>query len=870
MDRQRFEHVQAVFREALLTAPEDLGIFLDSRCGDDGELRRQVEALLTAHREAKGFLEPGSPLAAAAELVGHTLGPYRVIQRLGDGGMGAVYLAERADHAFRMRIAIKVLRPGMVSEELVRSFATERQILAALDHPHIAKLIDGGTTPEGLPYFAMEYVEGKPIGAYCDDRRSSLRQRLELFLVLCDAVAFAHANLVVHRDLKPSNILITGDGVLKLLDFGIAKLLNPELSATSHRTTLAMLHMLTPEYASPEQIRGGMVTTASDVYSLGVLLYELLTGRGPYVLTTGSPTEVLDAVCHRVPEPPSSALSRRPDEGSGPLRRRSDLARLRRRLSGDLDAIVGKALQKTPEQRYASVVLLAEDLRRHLQGLPVRARRSSLPYRASKFVRRYRWQLAAVSALLVTLLVLGGWLAREKARAEAALEQVEQERDRSERLAEFMVALFAAPNPRTDREHTLTATDMLERGAEKLLAELSDQPGVQARARTEIGQILGELGEYDLAVTLLQGAVATGQELGDDRGLARSLSVLASLHIQQGELGDAERELHQARALVEPSVDGPDQDLANILHELGVVALHQGRWSEAGRHVVDALAMHRAMGGDRVDEAQMLNTLGAVRHREGNLEEAESLYRQTLALRLDVLGPDHLAVSETQNNLAALLTIRGKPREARELAEAALATRRNLLGDRHPLVATAWHNLGGALRDLGDLEAAEQAFRTAVSIHEETLGRSHAYTAGSLLRLAAVLEDLGRRDEAERCYRDSLAIHRATLGKEHAKSGEAALYLARFLRSAGDAAQALPLATQAETTLRAARGDDHWQTAAAATVRAACLLDLGDAAAGRATLAAHLPTLQRARDPQAARFLAGAQEAVHGMPPARE
>ena len=760
MDKDRFARVEALFREALLSEPEDFGAFLDERCGDDPAVRRQVEALIAAHREADTFLEPGpasgGAAAGAGGLEGRMVGAYRIVRRIGGGGMGVVYLAERADDAFRKRIAIKVLPPGEGSEDIVRRFTTERQILAALEHPNIARLLDGGATEEGRPYFALEYVEGKPIDAYCEDRRLGVRERLELFLTLCDAVQFAHANLIVHRDLKPGNVLVTGDGVPKLLDFGIAKLLNPELASRSG-ATISFLRMLTPDYASPEQVEGGPITTATDVYSLGILLYRLLTGRRPYALADSSPAEMVDAICRRVPEPPSAAVMRPREEaespGSGPpgggaegtARRAGDRARLRRALAGDLDAIVGKALRKMPERRYPSVALLAEDVRRHLQGLPVRARRGTLAYRAGKFARRWRWPLAATAAVLVALLALGARLAWEKSRAEAALAVAEVERARAEQTTSLLVELFQLADPLRPGE--LDAREILERAAMRVERGGFPDPAVRAGMQRTIGVAFRNLGLPDRAIPLLEASLALERAGGDRRAELETLHELAIALYEAGDLDAAEDRYRQSLTGFRAAFGDRHPTTGRALNDLAALRFQQGRVAEAEALFEQALAIRREPDAAPADLAETLNNLAAVRARS-DPEGAEALFREALAIRRRHFGPGHVMVANTQQHLARLLRRQGRAAEALPLAGDALAAMRdNLLpGDwRISVVETV---VGGCLADLGRRAEAEPLLLGAY----ENLSRSTGPTAGAtrqaLEQLVALYEAWGRPERA--------------------------------------------------------------------------------------------------------------------------
>jgi serine/threonine-protein kinase len=811
MEPHRWQQVRSLFQAALVAEPAHRTAHLAAACGGDAELRAEVESLLAAYQEAAGFLS--SPAEEAPEPLSlQRIGPYQVAQRLGAGGMGVVYLGLRADGEYQRRVAIKVLKPGLDSEEVIRRFRTERQILAALEHPNIARLLDGGTTEHGLPYFVMEYVEGRPIDVYCQEDRLALRQRLELFLTVCSAVELAHRNLVVHRDLKPGNILVTADGMPKLLDFGIAKLLNPELSSVALGATAVGLQPMTPDYASPEQVRGEHVNTASDVYSLGVLLYELLTGRHPYRSQASDPAEIRRLVTDQEPRKPSLAAA--PGEP------------LARQLAGDLDNIVLKALRKEPSRRYASVEQLAEDIRRHLSGQPVLARPGTWGYRASKFVQRHRMGVATAAALLLAVLSFGIGMSVLAARLARERDHAEQEQQRAEQVTAFLTRTFEISDPGRSNGETVTARALLDEGVRRLLPELTGQPEVQADLQTTIGTIYQRLGLPDRAQPLLEASRDTRRRLygdghpkladslsglaaveedrvnfpqaidmtrqalairrrwyGDEHEtVARSLNHLGMLLRRQGHLPAAERNLRSALTLRRHLPGPPPLDVAESLNDLGVVLWEQGRYTEAEQEAREALALRRRVHGPvHVEIADTLNLLAAIRAASGDWPQAENLMRQALEMRRRLYQGDHPRLAESLNNLGALLKDRGRPDEAEPVLREALAMRRRLFGNKHPSVATTLANLGWIALAHQEGEAAERLFQESLEIRVQTLGQNHSLVSDSLSGKATALEKEGKLGEAEETLRETLRIRRSVLGDQHPNIAETLEQLARLL-----------------------------------------------------------------------------------------
>lgn len=697
---------------------------------------------------------------------GERLGPWRVLGEIGRGGMSVVYLAERADDAFDQRVALKVLDRAPRDREARARFEQERQILASLDHPNIARLLDGGVDGRGLPYIVMELVEGQPIDRYCQDRGLTVDERLALFQVVARAVAHAHRRLVVHRDLKPSNILVTGAGEVKLLDFGIAKLLDPGAAGPwAAPPTRTALRVLTPEYAAPEQVRGEPVTTASDVYQLGLVLYEILTGRRAHDLGSDSLTEMERVVCVEEPPRPSRLVAH---------------AALRRRLAGDLDAIVRMALRKEPDRRYASPADLVADLERHRTGLPVTAREDGLLYRAGKLVRRHRLAVTAAAAVVLSLVCgLGAalWQAREATR----------EAKKAAEVKDFLVRIFEVANPDESRGRAVTARELLDRGVERIEA-LKGEPEVQAEFLAVAGVSYRSLGLYADALPLLERSLHLRRRLHGERSLATADSEfsLGLLLKKQGDSAGAETLYHSALATRRALLPEDDTRVADSLFSLASMAMERDRDREAAALLEEALAIRRKRSGPVHPQAGIiLNQLGMLRHRADDLDGAERLYRESLAIQREALGPVHPEVATSLHNLAALLRRRGRLEEAETMFRQVLALEARLYGKEHPTTADTWGYLGHTLRDQGDFTAAEAAYRRALGINHAGRGALHLATARSRFNLGKLLAMAGRPAEAEPLLHEALARYQSTEGPDHRRTREAAQALAECRAALG-------------------------------------------------------------------------------------
>jgi tetratricopeptide (TPR) repeat protein/predicted Ser/Thr protein kinase len=784
----------------------------------------------------------------------HPIGPYRLLKELGRGGMGVVYLAARADEQYQKRVAIKVIKAGMDGAEVVRHFRRERQILAGLDHPNIARLLDGGATEDGLPYLVMEYIQGQPLHSYCDSQKLPIVERLKIFQQVCSAVACAHRNLIVHRDLKPSNILVTAEGVPRLLDFGIAKLLNPELSGDAPTATgLAM----TREYASPEQARGEPVTTSSDVYSLGVLLYELLTGRRPYRLKTRQPLEVLKAVCEEEPEKPSTAVGRTEDLTDGSptgaitteevsVTRKGTRQKLRRRLSGDLDNIALMALRKEPQRRYASVEALSEDIRRYLEGRPVTARKGTVAYRMGKYVRRHALGVTVAAVFVVLLMGFSVSMAIQSARLARERDTAAKERDKAEKVSAFLVDLFRVSDPSEAKGNTITAREILDKGAEKIAGELEEQPAVKAALMDTMGRVYGALGLYDKAILLLEDALTLRrQALGNDhRDVAASLNNLANVRFDKGDYAGSEPLYREALAMRRKFLGNEHPDVAKSLNNLANVLTEKGDYAGAEALYREALAMKRKLlGNEHPDVAKSLNNLANVLDQKGDYAGAEALYREALAMKRKLLGDEHPDVAMSLDNLAVVLSEKGDYAGAEALDREALAMHRKLLGNEHPNVAWSLNNLASVLDHEGDYAGAEALLREALVMRIK-LGDEHPNVAQGLSILGQALYHQHRLAEAEKTLRESLELRRKTLPPDHPDLAETLIGLGEVLAAEGQAQEAEAMLRQALEIRRKTLPKDHPGVAEAESALGACLTRLGKFDEAESLLLASYPILR--------------------------
>jgi serine/threonine-protein kinase len=859
MEKEFRRQVEALFEEILDRPEEEWGEAVEELSGGDEALAIEVRRLLSAHQRAEGMLErpfhlqtPTDPPDQTDRVLDTKIGNYLILQEIGRGGMGRVYLAERADGHFRQRVALKLIREA--DADLQARVVAERQILASLEHPNIGRLLDGGVTSDGRPFLVMEYVDGLPIDLYCDRMRLTIRERLTLFLTVLKAVEHAHRNLVVHRDLKPSNILVTPSGEVKLLDFGIAKILNPNLGGPSTPPTRDQDRALTPEYASPEQVRGEAITTAADLYSLGVVLYEILAGCRPFERRNGGLPELARTICEDDPPTPGARLSateestpRDDGEGRDPVEiaraRHTTSSRLRRQLKGDVEAIVMKCLRKEPVRRYGSVELLSQDIRHFLNGLPVEARRGSRWYRIKKYARRHRGE--AIAAGLVSVSLLAGaaaaaWQAREAAwerdRARAALRE-------SEEVTDFLLGLFQSSDPLETPGDTVTALDLLSRGASRA-GELRAEPLVQARMLRVMSRANLNLGRYAEAESLANQALElVTREFGDEhQSVAEALVQLGAAFRSGGQYDSAHAALDRARGIQE-RVLGPDAlELSTTLVALAGIDVYLGDLDAAERRTREALTLsERHLGPNAAATLNRLSSLASILRFQARYTEAEAVFREVLRRRrgqtaqdpvrlssdllqvgdmlvtsggdldeAETLSQEALRLQEpgtgvnTVNRVWALTSLsnlkeaRGDMEEADRLRREGVAERRRTFGDIHPLVSEMLGSLGLFLNRMGRLAEAEEVLREAEAVDLATVGADHTRHAGTLTGLAEVLVNQGRLLEADSLALQALQIRQRAQGSAASIVAQTLTILAEIRMERGMLASADTLLLQAE------------------------------------------------------------------------
>ncbi len=784
MTPERWREIEELFAAATACPAGEQRAFVETRAGADAELAREVLSLLGHDRPDEAAIpavDHALGEAAAAWVADREpalprrLGAYRLVEVLGEGGMGTVWLAERDDTAYRQKVAIKVSRGAALSPQNRERFRAERQILAHLEHPAIARLLDGGETPEGTPFLVMELVDGEPLPLYAERHGLDTSQRLVLFLAICEAVEHAHRRLIVHRDLKPSNLLVTADGRAKLVDFGIAKLLAED---GGDRTALHQRYY-TAGYASPEQVEGGTITTACDVYSLGVVLRELLSGR-KVIDAAGESRPTIDAAGER---PPLDA----------------DLDR-------DLEVVIERASAAEPERRYGSVEAFADDLRRYLAGLPVKARADSFAYRAAKFARRNRTGLALSGAAVLTLIGFLVVLLLQNAR-------VERERDRAlgaEREAQgvssFLTGMFQQADPRWAPGRVVTARELLDRGAEDIRTELDASPALRAALLRTMAIAYRGLGDEGREIELLRQALATHGPVSpaNELEVARTLDALGDGLRETGRSREAEPPLVQALEIRRRRLAPGSLEIAETLNNLGIVEQATNRTKEARAHFEEALAIRRAaLPPVPALVAVTLANLAQLAAQEDRLEESERMHREVLAMRRAIFGERNPMTANTLFSLGRTIEDRGRLDEAERYFRQALDIREATLGANHPQTTNTRNSLASLLHDQGRLTEAEAEYRKTLSARLQTLGENNLDTAVSYNNLASLLEDRGRFAEAEELLRKSLAVRIALLGEESGSAARARHNLGRVLAERGATTEGLALIERATAWRRA-------------------------------------------------------------------
>ena len=841
-EARRWLRAKEIFQSAVDLKAHRRDAFVAAACSGDEALRDQVLRLLEGDGAEGGVLDEGGldlglrllARRGEAPVEGQILGSYRLLERVGRGGMGEVYAGERIDGQFEQRVAVKLVRRGLDSPDIVRRFDAERRILGRLEHPFIAQIYDGGVAADGRPYLVMEFVEGLPIDGYCRQRDLPLAARLELFRRVLSAVQYAHQNLVIHRDLKPSNILITREGTPKLLDFGIAKLLDSAEAAQAATVTQRWQRRLTPDYASPEQFRGESITTASDVYSLGVVLYQLLTGRSPYRLEGRPPAAVERAVCEEPPVRPSAAAA--PGH--------------RRRLRGDLDNILLMALRKEPRRRYPSADRLSEDLRRHLEALPVRAREDTFVYRTSKFLRRHKGAavfLLMLSAFGLAMTVQSLRLGRAYERTSTALSTAEVEGQKAEEVLAFLVGILEVADPRGSESEAVTVREVLREGSRRVRRELAEQPEVQATLMDTIGQVYLQLGLLDEAEPLFEESLETRRERlgGDHPDVATSLHHLGRLRRETGDWKAAEPLIEEALE-VRRAVFGDDHlQVAESLNNLGLLYYHMGDYRRAEPALRQALEIRRRdLPEPHRQVAESLNNLGLLRFRTGDATGAEPLLRRAAQGYEASLGADHPDLAAALQNLALVLHRKGDPVEAEGVLRRVLTLQRRRLGEDHRDVADTLKNLGALLVRREAYEEAEGLLRQALEIHRQSLGGEHPDVAGDLNDLGVLLQAKGELAAAEPLLLGALELRRQVLPEGHPSLASSLVSLGSLRLDAGRPAEAVPLLREGLEIRREALPPGHWRIALAENVLGGALAEMGRWQEAGLLLAASYPVVE--------------------------
>lgn len=760
------------FLELVIDLPPDQRILILHQQCSDAEIREEVLRMLegaeTLSQQLVDTIQTSSKTLLEEESREEHVGVYKLLREIGSGGMGSVWLAERADGQFEQQVAIKFIRHFLATDAMKTRFLNERQILAGLQHPNIARLLDGGTSANGTPYLVLEYIDGVDLQRYTAQK--SAEEKLKLFLKVCDAVAYAHRSLIVHRDLKMSNILVTHDGEVKLLDFGIAKVLED----TPVDQTQTAARIMTLEYASPEQVMGQAVTTSIDVYSLGVVLYRILTGKSPYTPDGSNPVELARAVCEEEPPPAS---------------------RFDKQLAGDLEYILHMSLRKEPNRRYAGVSAMMADIQNHLSGRIVSARPDTLTYRASKFLKRHRFTSAAAAMAISGIIIFALWALAERNTAR-------REQRKAERVAALLADVFKVSDPNESRGEKITARDILSRATTKIEKELNSEPDVQAQLLYQLGEVYNNLDDGDSAEPLLRKALELTPK-NDSRLRGLRLERLGVAVFLKDQLDPANALFREAEQTLRPY--GPSPELVSAFNNQGTVLRRQGREKESIPYFEQAITMGESL--KLQDLTRERNNLALALLEAGDYNRAVQLEQEVVATRRKLFPPDHPDIATAVANLALALSYAGKNQEAVALNREALTIRRRVFGNASSSVALSLSNLGSTLQDMGEFQQAAIALEEALALRRKLLKPTNTSIAITALNLVRARCELGQVQQALPLLAEGKSIFEKHLPANHWRFQLAKAYGSLCLMKQGKTKEAKKVAAEAYKELNKQLGE---------------------------------------------------------------
>ncbi|NWF51284.1 MAG: serine/threonine protein kinase [Ignavibacteriaceae bacterium] len=771
MNKDRLNRVKELFDKAIIFNQKERESYLDNECCNDVELKNEVISLITSFEVTKDFLEEPLAVSEQAKInfadpyIGKQIGNYVIDGEAGVGGMGIVYSGKRNDKEFEQKVAIKILKHGISSEYLLKRFQIERQTLAYLQHPNIARLLDGGRTVDGLPYLIMEFIDGIPITQYCLENKLSIEQTLNLFIEVCNAVQYAHQNLVIHRDLKPGNILITKNGNVKLLDFGIAKLIDEDLVDFADGLTKTGVWHLTPEYASPEQIKGEKITTASDVYSLGVLLYQIMTGFQPYKITNNSPTAISKIITEEKIIKPSEKLKEQSDKESNLLAHSKSFSRIR----GDLDNIVLKAMSKDPLRRYVSVEQFSEDIRRHLIGLPVIAQKDTAGYRLNKFIQRHKVGFTSsvvFSCFVVVSLIAILWQANVAAEER---DNAKLEAQKVETVNKFLQDMLSSVDP-TEIGRDVKVYDVLHQSALNLEKSFSEQPEIEAAIQKTIGVTFTNLGEYDEAKPHLERSVKLNEKVYglNDFHTAESYHALALYYHWIGNLKFADSLYKKGLRIFRSDTKTPKRVLAGALNDYATLKYDFAEFNEARKLHEESLDLYlKYVGKKNKEVSSVYNNLAIIFQEQKDFDKAEEYFNKALKINIELLGESRPEVSINYNNLAYLFVDKNQFDKAEEYFKKSLELKIKYYGNDHSMVGLAYSNLSAIQERIGKIDDAEKTSILSIKNLEKSVNQNHIWLGLAYFRYTKVLVARSKYNNAFNYINKALNIQEDNYPEDH-------------------------------------------------------------------------------------------------------